>query len=123
MALRDLKTLNRGKYQHAMNKLVRKFNKSIQEDWLWNGRFVMRQKAFYCHPYDDHSGMECDFILELKDTKTGKVEIKHVDQYDASYRIWEWANKCITEIWDVWAEEPNPNAQARLEGRQPPELW
>ena len=123
MALRDLKTLNRRKYQHAMNRLVRKFNKSIQEDWLWNARFVMRQKAFYCRPYDDHSGMECDFTLELKDTKTGKVETKHVDQYDASYKIWEWGNYCITETWKVWQEDPNPNEQARIEGRQPPKLW
>ena len=51
------------------------------------------------------------------------VETKHVDQYDASYKIWEWGNYCITETWKVWQEDPNPNEQARLEGRQPPKLW
>ena len=119
MGLRELKSLNRKKYQRALNKEVRELNKSIKEDWLWNGRFVMRQDCAHCIPFDDKSGVMFEFILEFKDTKTGRVENNIFTNYDASWRIWEWADRCITEIWNVWSEDPDPNTQARLEGRTP----
>lgn len=122
MGLRELKSFNRKKYQRALNKEVRELNKSIKEDWLWNGRFVMRQVCAYCLPFEDKSGVMFHFVLEFKDTKTGRVENNMFDNYDAEWRIHEWANRCITEIWDVWSEDPNPNKQARIEGRQPPEI-
>lgn len=121
MSLRNLKSLKRKKYQRAMNKIVKTFNKSIEEDWLWNGRFTMRQDFFACMPYEDHSGMACHFVLQLKDNKTGLVEENCFSQYDEN-DIWHWANDCITTYWDVWKEVPNPNEQARLEGREPP-VW
>lgn len=117
--LRDLKSLKRKKYQRALNKEVRTLNKSIKEDWLWNGRFVMRQMCSHFMPFYDKSGAILDVVLEFKDTKTGRVEVNHFDNYGASWQVWEWANRCITEIWDVWSEDPNPNKQARLEGRTP----
>lgn len=122
MGLRELKSLNHKKYQRALNKKVRELNKSIREDWLWNGRFVMRQDCAYCIPLEDKSGVMFHFVLEFKDTKTGRVENNMFDNYDAEWRIYEWANDCITNIWNVWSEDPNPNKQARLEGRQPPEI-
>ena len=123
MGLRELKSFNRKKYQRALNKIVRNFNKSIKEDWLWNGRFVMRQDCAYCIPFDDKSGALFNFVLEFKDTKTGRVENNMFDNFDGERGIYEWANRCITEIWNVWSENPNPNEQARLEGRLPPESW
>lgn len=123
MGLRELKSLNRKKYQRALNKEVRELNKSIKEDWLWNGRFVMRQDCAHCIPFEDKSGVMFEFILEFKDTKTGRVENNMFTNYDASWHMWEWANRCITEIWNVWSEDPNPNEQARLEGRTPPEFF
>ena len=110
---------NRKKYQRDMNKIVREFNNNIASDWLWNARFTARQIAFYAHPYDDHSGMECDFVIELTDNKTGRTEVKHFDHLDAAYKLWYWANWCITDKWSVWSEDPDPNTQARLEGRTP----
>ena len=123
MGLRELKSFNRKKYQRALNKIVRNFNKSIKEDWLWNGRFVMRQDCAYCIPFKDKSGVMFHFVLEFKDTKTGRVENNMFDNYDAEWRIYEWANECISNIWNVWSEDPNPNKQARLEGRQPPDFF
>ena len=123
MSLRNLKSFKRKKYQRALNKIVRNLNNSIKNDWLWNGRFVMRQNCAYCLPFEDKSGVMFHFVLEFKDTKTGRVENNMFDNYDADWAIWEWANRCITEIWNVWDEDPNPNKQARIEGRQPPELW
>ena len=123
MGLRELKSLNRKKYQRALNKEVRKLNKSIKEDWLWNGRFVMRQAAAWFKPFEDHSGAEFEVILVFIDIKTGRKEAKVFDNYDASWKMWEWANFCITEVWNVWSEDPNPNEQARLKGRTPPEFF
>lgn len=123
MALRNLKSFKRKKYQRALNKIMRAFNKSVQNDWLWNGRFIMRQQCAYCLPFEDKSGVMFHFVLELKDMKTGLIETNMFDNYDADWAIWEWANQCITEYWKVWQEDPNPNEQARIEGRQPPELW
>ena len=118
--LRDKKSpYNRQKYKRATNALVRKFNKSIKDDWLWNGRFVMSQKCAYFLPYEDHSGAEYLVYLKLVDNKTKAEAYQSFINYDMEWHMWEWANKCITEKWNVWKEDPDPNQQARLEGRTP----
>lgn len=119
MSLRDLHSTNRKKYKRAINKLVREFNKSIEKDWLWNKRFIMSQDCAFFFPYEDRSGGEYVVILKLTDTKTGKVEMDRFNNYEIDWHMYEWANKCITETWKVWDEDPNPNEQARLEGRIP----
>jgi len=111
---------NRKKYQRKVNKIVRTLNKSIQQDWLWNGRFQIRQAASYLTPYKDHSGAEFQFLLVCKDNKTGKITYDWFDNYNAEYAIAVWVNDVITNIFKVWDENPNPNQQARLAGRQPP---
>ena len=117
--LNKRKSLSRKKYQRDVNKIVREFNKNIQKDWLWNGRFIMRQDCAYCIPFDDKSGVMFHFVLEFKDTKTGRIENNMFDNYNTEECIYEWANRCITEIWKVWEENPNPNQQARAAGRIP----
>ena len=118
--LRDLRSLNRQKYQRKLNRIVKRFNKAVETDWLWNERFVMRQYCAWFKPFDDHSGAMFEFILTLKDIKTGRIESMLFDNFNAEYRIFWWANDCITKIWNVWNENPNPYEQARLEGREPP---
>lgn len=115
-----LNSLNRKKYQRRMNKIVRHLNKSIKNDWLWNGRFVVSQKGAYFQPYEDHSGALYSVIVVCTDTKTGKHEETWLSNYGTAPDLWRWVNKCIVEIWKVWDENPNPNEQARLEGREPP---
>lgn len=119
MSLRDLHSTNRKKYKRAVNKLVREFNKSIEKDWLWNKRFVMRQDCAFFYPYSDHSGGEYIVHLIFTDKKTGHKEHSCFNNYELEWHMWEWANECITKIWKVWSETPNPNEQARLEGRKP----
>lgn len=110
---------NRRKYKRAVNKLIRTFNKDMQNDWLWNGRFVISQDwSLFC-PFADKSGAEYHVGVVITDTKTGYKEYSCFNNFDIEWRMWEWANKCITEYWAVWNEEPNPNVQARLEGRKP----
>ncbi len=121
--LRDKKSVtNRKKYQREVNKIVRKWNQSIKNDWLWNGRFVLRQRAAYFWPFEDKSGAEFNVWLEFTDTKTDAIEIKNFNNYDLDWSLGEWINKCITEYWKVWDEKPNPNEQARAAGRKPEEV-
>ena len=110
---------NRKKYQREVNKIARKWNESIKNDWLWNGRFILRQCAAYFEPYNDKSGATFEVWFEFTDTKTGAKEIKNFNNYDLDWRLGRWLNYCITERWKVWDEVPDPNEQARLEGRTP----
>ena len=110
-------SFNRKKHQRRMNKYVRELNKNIANDDLWRGRFVISQEGnpgFYI--YEDKSGAEMPHVhLVITDLKTG-------DRYDRwstdndwchfnGSRIWEFANKAITEIFDVWriGNDPRDN--------------
>ena len=119
MSVRNLRSTDRKKYKRAVNKLVYDFNKSMKDDWLWNGRFVMSQDCAHFHPYVDKSGGTYWVMLVLTDTKTGLKEYMDFNNYNIEWHMYEWANKCIVEYWNVWKEKPNPNEQARLEGRKP----
>ena len=59
--------MNRKKYQREVNRIVRKWIQSIKNDWLWNGRFVLRQYAAYFWPFEDKSGAEFSVWLEFTD--------------------------------------------------------
>ena len=113
------RSLSRKKYQRDLNKIVREFNKNIQKDWIWNGRFILKQGPSWFSIYPDHSGAQFEFILILIDTKTGRKEGKVFDNYNCSYQMWHWTNDCITKYWEVWDENPDPNQQARMAGRTP----
>jgi hypothetical protein len=121
--IRDIRSYKRKKYQHAVNRYVRKFNKDIKADWLWNARFTLRQKESYFLPFNDHSGAEFIVVLELTDNKTGRAEVKQFNNYNIEWKLYEWANICITNVWKVWQESPDPNEQARLAGRILPEVY
>ena len=123
MPLENLRSCNRKKYKRAMNKIIREFNDRMKLDWLWNGRFVVSQKEAYFYPYSDHSGGNYIVSIIITDTKTNNKQETFVDNYNAYYILWHWANKCIVENFKVWEEKPNPNEQARLEGREPPSLY
>ena len=110
---------DRKKYQRAFNRIIRDLNANIQNDWLWNGRFVVRQRAAWFNPFEDHSGARFEALLVCTDTKTGKQETKLFDNFDIDHRFFWWVNECITERFNVWAEDPDPREQARLAGRQP----
>ena len=109
----------RKKYQRAMNAMVRRANKMIKEDWLWNGRFVISQKRAEFIPYPDHCGGDFAVILECKDIKTDRTIYKIFDNYDNDTDLYWWINDCITDYFEVWDEVPSPREQAIAEGRVP----
>ena len=123
MNMYHLTSAKRKKYQRRMNQIVRHANKAIKNDWLWNGRFTLRQVDAVFEPFDDHSGAMFTVLLELTDHKTGKIEQKIFDNYDIDYAMPWWVNNCITESFKVWDEDPNPHQQALKAGRRPPEYF
>ena len=80
---------------------------------------MLHQYAAYFWPYADKSGAQFNVWLEFIDNKTGAEEIMDFNNYDIEWRLGLWINRCIIEYWNVWTENPNPNEQARLEGRAP----
>ena len=38
-----LTSMNKKRHQREINRLIRKINKSIEKDELWNGRFCIKQ--------------------------------------------------------------------------------
>lgn len=119
MKLDKLRSLDRKKYQRAVNHVVREVNKSLKDDWLWDGRFVINQREAYFHPFEDHSGAEFKFVLRMIDTKTGRYEEAVFTNYDCYLFFYRWVNEVITERFHVWSEDPNPHAQALAAGRRP----
>lgn len=104
-----LNSNNRKRHQRAVNKIVRKVNKAIEEDPLWRGRFVIRQIQSRFHHYEDGSGSTLWVLLRFYDKKTGIT----MDIFESSLEISMWngtkiswaMNKFITEKCQVWQFE------------------
>ena len=99
----------RVKYQKAFNKLMKKFNKNIENNKLFKGRFVVHQMYSDFDRFDDNSGGLLYTVIRFIDKKTGYY--KDYDlvyaPYLNSYKFWELSNIFITEEAKVW-EYSNP---------------
>ena len=60
----------RKKYQRNFTKLVRKYNKAIEDDDLWQGRFVCRQIYSRWENFDDGSGGILYTVVRCVDKQT-----------------------------------------------------
>ena len=106
-----LTSKSKKRHQRAMNRLVRSFNKALEQDDLWCGRFVIRQVyAPQWYRYEDGSGAEYFVHLKFIDRCTGRYYIA-ADQVNCwrglcanGYKLWEKINWLITEHWDIWDE-------------------
>ena len=88
--------------QKKINKFVRVLNKSIANDNLWRGRFIIRQTDAYWDHFEDGSGGELRVWLEIRDLKTGLYMRFSTDNYGTGWDIWENSNKFIAEYSGVW---------------------
>ena len=107
-----LTSTDRKIHQRALNRLVREFNRVLEKDELWNGRFVIRQiYSPQWHRYEDGSGAELFVHLKFVDLCTGRywIAANNVNQWRGvwanGYRLWEIMNWLITVHWDVWKED------------------
>ena len=106
-----LTSKNRKRHQRAINQLVRSFNKRLEQDDLWLGRFVVRQyeDSPQWRKYEDDSGAELWVKLKFIDRATGRYYVgNHTVNEWRSFngsRIWRIMNWLITEHWDIWQED------------------
>lgn len=102
-----LTSMNKKKHQRAINKLVRAVNKSLENDELWCGRFVIRQYEYSprWRKYEDGSGAELWVKLKFIDRATGRYYVGNhtVNEWRSfnGMRIWRIMNWLITEHWNV----------------------
>ena len=106
------------KYQRKFTKLIHKYNKAIDEDELWLGRFHMAQVRSRWEYFEDGSGGILHAVIRCFDKKTRQYK-----DYCFEYAPWmstiHWhiqmdiLNKFIVEDIDVWKENPNPREDKR----------
>ena len=105
-----LTSMYRKTHQRAINRAVRAFNKRLEQDDLWLGRFVVRQyeDSPQWRRYEDGSGAELYVKLKFIDRATGRYYVEnHTVNKWCNFngaRIWRIMNWLITEHWNVWQE-------------------
>ena len=102
----------RVKHHKALVKEVRRFNKSIENDNLWKGRFYLRLLFEHFEKFDDGSGGIIYAILRYYDKKTGFYKDYTLDymKYPTNLfnsQIWMKGNDFITKDANIWGNE-NP---------------
>ena len=106
-----LTSMNKKKHQRALNHAVRSFNKQLELDDLWLGRFAVRQyeTSPQWRRYEDGSGAELYVKLKFIDRVTGRYYVgNHTVNEWLNFngaRIWRIMNWLITEHWNVWQED------------------
>lgn len=95
----------RKKAQHTINKNIRAINKSIENDNLWRGRFVMRQVNARWSAFEDGSGGELFATILIIDKRTGQTKTAYIDNYDHPWRYFEAMNNFIVDDCAVWEKE------------------
>ena len=102
---------NRKRHQREINRLMRSLNKAIEEDCLWNGRFIVCQYDAQWLRYPDSSERKLYVKLKFIDRATGRYYIggHTVNEWRGfqgyGFRLWEIMNWLITEHWNVWKED------------------
>lgn len=97
----------RKKIQRTMNYYVRLINKNISNDYLWRGRFFIRQvESPYFVPFEDGSGAELFVTLRIFDKKTEKYidsfnSVSSFCFYSGSRLAW-LMNDAITKYFKAW---------------------
>lgn len=106
------------KYQRQFTNLIHQYNKAIDEDDLWLGRFHMLQVRSRWEYFEDNSGGILHAVIRCFDKKTRQYK-----DYRIEYAPWmktiHWhiqmdiLNKFIVEEIDVWKENLNPREDIR----------
>lgn len=106
------------KYQRKFTKLIQQYNKAIDKDDLWLGRFHMIQIRSRWEAFDDNSGGILHAVIRCFDKKTRQYK-----DYFITYAPWmrtiHWhiqmdiLNQFVVEDIDVWKENPNPRKSVK----------
>jgi len=101
----SMKSKNRKVHQRWLNRFCRKINKSIADDPLWLGRFVVEQKATNMEWFEDKSGGLMHCLLQFRDKKTGITKEWYTDCLEITWQMFLKMNNFIVEDCKVWENE------------------
>ena len=98
------------KEQRRLNKNIKTWNKSLNKDNLWQGRFQLRQTARYVARYEDGSGFEIWYDIAIVDKRSGNYIVVRASQWqiENGWRFWSQVNNFIIKDVKVWDEVPSP---------------
>lgn len=109
----------RKKYQHKLNKLIRELNKEIENDSLWNGRFVFHIINSNFERFEDGSGGLLYAIIRGYDKKTKYYKDYSLDYVPhlsfTGFNIWKIGNRFITNDTDTWKNGNNPYNDKKID--------
>ena len=111
-------------------KILQKMNENIKNDDVWLGRFEVREKQQFYARFEDGSGYQAWYVIEVFDKKTGQSFAKLLDTHFGIYtndaedahleyhnrialrffasHLWEMVNNFIIDMVKVWDEDPSP---------------
>ena len=105
-------------YQNKFTKLIHKYNKALDEDDLWLGRFHILQVRSGWEWFDDNSGGILHTVVRCFDKKTRQYK-DYCVQYAPWMRTINWKigmeilNNFIVDVINVWDETPNPRESVK----------
>ena len=109
----------RKKYQHKLNKLIRELNKEIENDSLWNGRFVFHIINSNFERFEDGSGGLLYAIIRGYDKKTKYYKDYSLDYvphlFFTGFNVWKIGNRFITNDTDTWKNGNNPYNDKKID--------
>ena len=101
----SMRSKNRKVHQRWLNRFCRMVNKSIQNDPLWLGRFVVEQKRTSMDWFEDNGGGLMYCLLQFRDKKTGKTMLWHTDCLEVTRNMFFKMNDFIVQDCKVWENE------------------
>lgn len=101
----SMKSKNRKTHQRWLNKYCRIVNRTMAQDPLWLGRFVVEQKATTMEWFRDKSGGMMYAHLQFRDKKTGRTWDWFANCLDISWNMWVRMNHFIVNRCEVWKNE------------------
>ena len=101
----SMKSQKRRNHQRWLNRFCRRVNRVIENDELWQGRFIVRQVATEMEWFEDHSGGLLYCKLVFIDKKTGRRSYWNTNCLEAEFHMWEHMNNFIVIDCAVWDNE------------------
>lgn len=115
------------KVQRRVNALITRYNRTLEEDELWLGRFYIKQLFREVYRFEDGSGVSVIFLFEMVDKKTGIRDVCRLNDFElrvhekknngGSWKLWESLNDFIIKKVNVWEEVPAPDYRTAVDYR------